>query len=69
MTGLLTMEAGFRTTVLQSCEVRFPDPPGGYLICGDKGLLQATRDSCTAWSEADGDRREDLVGGLHSGGN
>ena len=60
MTGLLHMEAGFQTTVLQSCEVRFPDPPGGWLICGDRGILQATRESCAAWCEADGDRRQDL---------
>ncbi len=60
MTGLLHMEAGFQATVLQSCEVRFPEPPGGWVICGDRGLLQATRESCTTWSEADGDRQQEL---------
>ena len=39
MTGLLTMDAGFQTTVLQSCEVKFPNPPGGYAIFGDKGVI------------------------------
>ena len=61
MTGLLTMDAGFQTTVLQSCEVKFPNPPGGYAIFGDKGLLQATQESCAAWSEDNGDQREELT--------
>ena len=61
MTGLLTMDAGFQTTVLQSCEVKFPNPPGGYAIFGDKGLLQATQESCIAWNEDNGDQREELT--------
>ena len=32
-----------------------------YAIFGDKGLLQATQESCIAWSEDNGDQREELT--------
>ena len=60
MTGLLTMDTGFQTTVLQSCEVKFPNPPGGYMIFGDKGLLQATQEWCEVWCEANDDQRKKI---------
>lgn len=60
MAGTLSMEAGFQTAVLHSCEVKFPTPPGGYVLFGDRGTLRATEASAEAWSESNDDEREEL---------
>ena len=41
MSGMLAMEKGFQTLVVQTCEVSLKDTLGGYEIRGDAGVIKA----------------------------
>lgn len=56
MSGLLTMERGFRVALLQTCEVRLKGKLGGYVLHGDRGSIWASEDECEVSSEELGER-------------
>jgi predicted dehydrogenase len=51
MHGLLTMVDGFQVSVLQTCEVRFRGPLGGFEIHGDRGSVKANSEGCQVFGE------------------
>ena len=56
MSGLLTMERGFRVALLQTCEVRLKGKLGGYVLHGDRGSIWASEDECEVFSEELGEQ-------------
>jgi predicted dehydrogenase len=42
MNGILTLASGIHISIMQSCEIRFPQNLGGYIIHGERGSLRAS---------------------------
>ena len=51
VSGMLTLESGVPVSIVQTSETRLPDVLNGYIIHGDKGSVQASREGCEVFSE------------------
>ena len=61
MSGLLTLKRGVHVAVVQTPETRIPYPLRGYTLYGDRGVIQAGRESMQIFSEAIGAKDQAVV--------